>query len=89
MIDLSDVESINLGLASIYLQQNQQQQQVSTTKKALNTIMSINGGNNVSDTEAKNCFELKTAKRVYYFCAKSQQDAYKWVKQLQMCCLDS
>jgi hypothetical protein len=51
--------------------------------------MSMNGNNSISDTEAKNCFELKTSKRVYYFCAKSQQDAYKWVKQLQMCCLDS
>ncbi len=89
IIDLSDVEQINQGLSSSYLLQNQQQQQVSTTKKALNTIMSMNGNNSISDTEAKNCFELKTSKRVYYFCAKSQQDAYKWVKQLQMCCLDS
>jgi hypothetical protein len=37
----------------------------------------------------KNCFELKTSKRLYYFCAKSPQDAYKWIKQLEMCCSDS
>lgn len=82
MIDLSDVESITQGIQSPYLLN----QQDSTTKKALNTIMSMNGSN---DTEAKRCFELKTSKRVYYFCANSPQDAFKWVKQLQTCCLDS
>jgi hypothetical protein len=95
VIDLSDVEAINQGLPSSYMQQIQQQQQqqqlqYSTTKKALNSI----GVNNLpfsetNSNESNKCFELKTSKRVYYFCAKTPHDAYKWVKQLETCCLDS
>ena len=94
VIDLSEVESINQGLSSAYMQQqllsNSQQSNSSTTKKALNTINMMTGtsfGENHHDS--KSCFELRTSKRVYYFCAKSSQDAYKWVKQLEMCCTDS
>jgi hypothetical protein len=92
VIDLSDVESINQGMsASCYEQQHHQN---SSTKKALNSIISgasFGGGDNsVGGNElGKNCFELKTSKRIYYFCAKSPQDAYKWIKQLEMCFLDS
>ena len=89
VIDLSDIESINQGVSTsaIYEQQHPN----SSTKKALNSIMSgASFADNFISTEmAKNCFELKTTKRLYYFCAKSPQEAYKWVKQLEMCCLDS
>lgn len=88
VIDLSDVESINQGLSSAYMQQNQSDQ-ISSKKVAFSNF--ISGGNFGGDANAdsKSCFELKTSKRVYYFCAKSPQDATKWVKQLEMCCLDS
>ena len=97
VIDLSEVESINQGLSSAYLQQQQQQQQMSaaaglsssTTKKALNTINMMTGSSFGEANDSKSCFELKTSKRVYYFCAKSPQDAYKWIKQLEICCADS
>ena len=92
IIDLSDVESITQGLSNSYMQQNQFPQ-YSTTKKALNNFMSGNGNNpgaNIIETnDANSCFEVKTSKRVYYFCAKSQIESTKWVKQLQVCCLDS
>ena len=78
VIDLSDVESINQGITLL--------QQQSSDKKMVNFSNLIS---DFSESNAKNCFELKTSKRVYYFLAKSPQDAYKWVKQLEMCCLDS
>jgi hypothetical protein len=84
VIDLSDVESITQGLSSSYMQQNGLQQ-YATAKKTLNNFIS---SSNFNESEAKNCFELRTAKRIYYFWAKSSQEAAKWVKQLQMCCDD-
>lgn len=80
VIDLSDVESINQGISSALMHQQ------SSEKKMVNFSNLIS---EFSDTNSKNCFELKTSKRIYYFLAKSPQDAYKWVKQLEMCCLDS
>lgn len=77
VIDLSDVEAINQGVLSC---QGQSQNENSTKKAAWNF------GDGGSDS--KSCFELRTSKRVYCFCAKSAQEASKWVKQLEMCCLD-
>jgi hypothetical protein len=92
---LSDVESINLGLSYSYMHQNSlsnhgtsNNQYLTTTKKALNGLIG-NGEANFNEHDNKNCFELKTSKRVYYFCAKSPQEAYTWVNQLKVCCLDS
>lgn len=90
VIDLSDIESINQGLS-----QQQHPQQQHPSKKALNTINLMTGGtvaNSIGlgiDVEPKSCFEVRTSKRVYVFCASSSQDAVKWVKQLEACCLDS
>ena len=103
IIDLSDVESINQGLSSTDMQQQNATNSshlsannpyLSSTKKALNgliggVVAGADMGLTGSDHDSKSCFELKTSKRVYYFCAKSPTDAYKWVKQLEMCCLDS
>jgi hypothetical protein len=92
VIDLSDVESINQGLSSadqLQLQLQATQPSNSTTKKALNTLNMMTGSTFGESTDSKSCFELKTSKRVYYFCANSPQDAYKWIKQLEMCCTDS
>jgi myotubularin-related protein 5/13 len=97
VIDLSEVESINQDLSSAYQQLIQQQQQQSsssqlansTTKKALNTINVLTGSSFGESSDANSCFVLKTSKRVYYFCANSPQDAYKWINQLQACCTDS
>ena len=84
VVDLSDVECINQGLSASYMQQNQ------LGSKALNSLMSgASFSNDPACNDPKNCFELKTSKRLYTFCAKSPQEAYKWVKQLEMCCLDS
>lgn len=96
LIDLSDVESINLGLSYSYVHQNTlanqnaitNNQYLTTTKKALNGLIGNSEGN-FNENDNKNCFELKTSKRVYYFCAKSPQEAYTWVNQLKLCCLDS
>ena len=93
LIDLSDVESVTQGLPnSVYLQQTQFPQYTST-KKALNTLISGNSNNNsllaANEIDNKCYFELRTNKRVYYFCAKSQQESGKWVNQLKTCCLDS
>jgi hypothetical protein len=99
LIDLSEVESISEGLQSTtYIQQQQHQQIIST--KTLNQLLQTNNNNNNGmngshanqegcTSDARNCFELKTTKRVYYFCAKSQQEATNWIKQLEMCCVDS
>ena len=87
VIDLSEVESITQGLSSAHLlQQNHSHLQPNLAKKTLNGIMANSGLSGENDI--KNCFELKTAKRVYYFCAKSPQEAFKWTKQLETCCLD-
>ena len=83
VIDLSEVESITQGLSSAHLLQ---QSHGHLAKKTLNGIMANSGLN--SENDIKNCFELKTSKRVYYFCAKSPQEAFKWIKQLETCCLD-
>jgi hypothetical protein len=94
VIDLSDVESINQGLSSadqlqMQLQANSQLLPNSTTKKALNTLNMMTGSSFGESSDSKSCFELRTSKRVYYFCANSPQDAFKWIKQLEMCCTDS
>lgn len=89
LIDLSDVESINQGLSTTFLQQNQFPQ-YANTKKTLNNLMSGNSNSSsMTDCDSKCYFEMKTSKRVYYFCAQNQFDCNKWVKQLQSCCLDS
>jgi len=85
LIDLSEVETISQGLSS-YLN-NSQFPQYATTKKALNNMMTGNAGSSIADSKCY--FEVKTSKRVYYFCAKTQVDSSKWVKQLQLCCQDS
>ena len=96
LIDLSDVESVTQGLLSSSgiagAPTSQPSQYAASTKKALNTL--ISGANSslmaaASEIlDAKCYFELRTSKRVYCFCAKSQQESSKWVKQLQICCLD-
>lgn len=100
LIDLSDVESVTQGLlsssgmaAAAGTPTSQPSQYAASTKKALNTL--ISGANSslmaaASELpDAKCYFELRTSKRLYCFCAKSQQESSKWVKQLQICCLDS
>ena len=95
LIDLSDVESVTQGLITMQpsaAPTSSQPQYAVNTKKALNTL--ISGANNslmaANDTPDSKCyFELRTNKRDYYFCAKSQLESSKWVKQLQNCCLDS
>jgi myotubularin-related protein 5/13 len=97
VIDLSEVEAITQGIASsLYVQQQLHQQQTNLAKKTLNGLITASnggssggGGGVFGENDIRNCFELKTSKRVYYFCAKSPQDALKWVKQLETCCLDS
>ena len=76
-------------MGSTFSSENQQQNSV--TKKTLNSIISgVNIGENLIGSEnVKNCFELRTNKRTYYFCASSPKDAYKWIKQIETCCLDS
>ena len=44
----------------------------------------MNGG-----ADTRSCFEVRTTKRVHVFCAKTPLDAARWVKQLQLSCLDS
>ncbi|CAF0740382.1 unnamed protein product [Brachionus calyciflorus] len=79
IIDLSEVEYINEGITMLQNQNIEAKKMVNLT----NLIADI------TETNSKSCFELKTSKRVYYFLAKSPQEAFKWVKQLEMCCLDS
>ena len=77
IIDLSDVESISQGGSSfsqMNLASSSSSQQYNAKIKALN--------------DDKSCFELKTSKRVYYFSAKSAQEATKW-KDLIESCIDS
>lgn len=70
-------------------------QYAASTKKALNTLISGANSSLMAATAASEApdpkcyFELRTSKRVYCFCAKSQLESSKWVKQLQICCLDS
>lgn len=82
IIDLSDVESITqCGMSSSNLtpslssQTSTPSQQLSQQAKRMNN-------------DEKCFFELKTSKRVYYFGAKSSQEATKWKDYLETC-LDS
>ncbi len=95
VIDLSDVESVTLGGGNL-TSHNQQSSQLSLTSSstsssnqpqqspsALSTTSTIK-----PNSDNKCYFELKTSKRIYYFCARSPQDAYKWKEHLEAC-LDS
>ncbi len=88
IIDLSEVESVNLGISSSQILHSNVPQ-ISSTKKALNNLIISTNLTGLDSNDSKSCFELKTSKRVYCFCAKSPQEAYKWIKQLEICCLDS
>lgn len=93
VIDLSEVECINQGISGnmpqgVHQAYNGPSGQ-SSTKKALSTLNAMTGTSFGEAIDPKSCFELKTSKRVYYFCAKSPQEACKWVKQLECCCIDS
>ncbi len=68
---------------------NNQFPQYTNTKKALNNIMTGHAGSSPNERDPKCHFEVKTSKRVYYFCANTQVESSKWVKHLQLCCLDS
>lgn len=83
VIDLSDVESITQGGLTIHHQTPTSQ----TSTSSPYTQQQTRKSNSNSNSE-ECCFELKTSKRVYYFCAKSPQEATKW-KELLETCLDS
>jgi len=69
LVDLSDVESIV---------------QSGNSFNQLNAI-STQQSKSKSLSDDKCCFELKTSKRVYFFCAKSAQEATKWVDLIESC----
>ena len=82
IIDLSDVESITqCGMSSTGFTPTFNSQ-TSTPSQHLSSH------NSKRLNDDKCYFELKTSKRVYYFCAKSYQEASKW-KDLLETCLDS
>jgi myotubularin-related protein 5/13 len=80
IIDLSDVESVIQG--SSY-------NQSPTISPSSSTLTSMPATTSKPFSNDNKCFfELKTSKRIYYFCARTLQDAYKWKEHLDAC-LDS
>jgi myotubularin-related protein 5/13 len=80
IIDLSDVESITqCGMSSSSL--------TPTLHSQTSTPSQMQQTKRISNDD-KCYFELKTSKRVYYFCAKSPLEATKWKDNLETC-LDS
>ena len=53
------------------------------------TLSSLMNGTDIGGADTRSCFEVRTTKRVHVFCAKTPLDAARWVKQLQLSCLDS